>query len=171
MNQWRRLLDELMAREIRYVLVGGLAVNLHGVPRLTADLDIVLALDPDNTKSFVALMEDLGYRPRVAADPRGLAHQETRTKWIEERGMQVFTFWHPQSPFADVDVLISLSVSFDELWAGRCEKRLGETRVQIAGIPHLKTLKQVAGRKQDLADIEALERVESLRQRDEQTEP
>lgn len=165
MNQWRRLLDELATRQIRYVLVGGLAVNLHGVPRLTADLDIVLALDPANATSFISLMKDLGYRPRVAADPRGLADEETRTKWIEEKGMQVFTFWHPQSPFADVDVLISLSVSFEELWAGRSEKRLGETRVQIAGIPHLKVLKRVAGRKQDLADIEALERVESLTQR------
>lgn len=166
MNQWRRLLDELGTRRIRYVLVGGLAVNLHGVPRLTADLDIVLALDPDNTRSFVDLMEDLGYRPRVAADPRGLSNEKMRTKWIEEKGMQVFTFWHPQSPFADVDVLLSLDVSFEDLWAGRSEKRLGDTIVHIAGIPHLKTLKRVAGRKQDLADIEALERVESLRQRD-----
>lgn len=144
------------------MLVGGLAVNLHGVPRLTADLDLALALDAANVERFVGLMADLGYRPRVPADPMGLPDPLMRRAWIEEKGMLVFTFWHPQSPFADVDILLSLGIPFDDLWADRVSKQLGETTVYVASIQHLKALKRVAGRKQDLADIEALDRVEQL---------
>lgn len=162
MNTWRRLLDKLAQQQIRYVLVGGLAVNLHGVPRLTADLDLVLALDPDNMARFLGLMADLGYRPRVPADPMGLADPATRRAWIEEKGMMAFSFWRPETPFADVDVLISSVVPFEELWNHRVLKQLGPTVVAVASIPHLKALKNVAGRKQDLADIEALTQVERL---------
>lgn len=166
MNQWRRLLAELEVRGIKYVLVGGLAVNLHGVPRLTADMDLVLALDADNARRFVALMANLGFKPRVPADPLGLADPLTRREWSEEKGMLVFTFMHPRTPFADVDVLLSPRVPFEELWARRVGKRLGETTVFVAGIPHLKALKGVAGRKQDLADIEALTRLEQFSRSD-----
>lgn len=162
MNQWRRLLHELEARRLQYVLVGGLAVNLHGVPRLTADLDLALALDAANAERFVGLMADLGYRPRVPADPMDLPDPLARREWVEGKGMLVFTFWHPQSPFADVDVLLSLVIPFEELWAERTSKQLGETTVSVASIQHLKALKEAAGRKQDLADIEALDRVEQL---------
>lgn len=162
MNQWQSLLGELEVRGVRYVLVGGLAVNLHGVPRLTADLDLVLALDAANAKRFVDLMADLGYRPRVPADPMGLADPATTRQWTEGKGMQAFTFLHPQAPFADVDVLLSPGVPFEDLWGDRVTKRLGKTVVYIASIAHLKVMKRTAGRKQDLADIEALDRVERL---------
>lgn len=166
MNQWRLLLDELEVRHIRYVLVGGLAVNLHGVPRLTADLDLVLALDSENAERFVNLMSGLGYQPRVPVDPMCLADPLTRRQWIEEKGMLVFTFMHPRAPFADVDVLLSLEIPFEDLWAKRDSKQLGETTVSVASIQHLKALKEAAGRKQDLADIEALDRIERLSRRE-----
>ena len=50
-------------RRVDYLLVGGLAMNLHGVPRLTMDVDIVLALDEQNLARFVACAEELGLRP------------------------------------------------------------------------------------------------------------
>ncbi len=167
MNTWRRLLDELAGRRIRYVLVGGVAVNLHGVPRLTADLDLVLALDPDNTERFLGLMADLGYRPRVPADPMGLADPSARQRWMKEKGMVVFSFWHPDAPFAAIDVLLAPAVPFEEIWADHVIKPLGTTPVAVASIRHLKALKDVAGRKQDLADIEALNQVERLSSREQ----
>ncbi len=144
------------------MLVGGLAVNLHGVPRLTGDLDLCLALDLPNVKSFLSLLEELGYGPRIPADPLGLADEEVRRRWREEKGMAAFTFWHPEAPFAEVDVLLWPEIPFEELWSARARKPLGGTEVSLASIPHLKRLKSATGRRQDLADIEALDSVERL---------
>lgn len=165
MNPWQRLLAELEARRVRYVLVGGLAVSLHGVPRLTADLDLALALDERNAASFLGVMSDLGYQPRLPVDPSGLADEAVRRRWAEEKGLVVFPFWHPESPFADVGVLLSLPVPFEELWETRVTKRLAGVTVLVASITHLKVLKRAVGRTQDLADIDALERVEELSRR------
>lgn len=99
-------MSKTVPRRVRYVLVGGLAVSLHGVLRLTADLDLALALDEGNAASFLRLMTELGYRPRLPVDPSGLADEAVRRRWAEDKGLIAFPFWHPESPFADVDVLL-----------------------------------------------------------------
>lgn len=47
-----RALEE---HKVRYLLVGGLAMNLHGVPRMTMDIDLVIALDTKNLERFTLL--------------------------------------------------------------------------------------------------------------------
>lgn len=59
------VLRALEARSIRFVLVGGVAVILHGVPRTTADLDVVIDLDEGNVSRFVGVMTELGFVPRA----------------------------------------------------------------------------------------------------------
>ena len=51
--------------DVRYLVAGGLAVVAHGYPRLTVDLDLVLALDPANTKRAFDALQSLGYYPTV----------------------------------------------------------------------------------------------------------
>ncbi|CAN5463223.1 hypothetical protein BH11BAC1_BH11BAC1_02030 [soil metagenome] len=46
------LFGKLNAFNVRYVVCGGLAVNLHGVPRMTADIDIILGLEEVNLLQF-----------------------------------------------------------------------------------------------------------------------
>jgi hypothetical protein len=53
----------LEAHKVRYLLVGGLALNIHGVERATMDVDLMLALDPDNTLAFVDVAKQLGMQP------------------------------------------------------------------------------------------------------------
>ncbi len=50
---------------VRYLVVGGVAVNLLGVPRMTKDLDLMLDLSSENLKLFLSALNDLGYRPRA----------------------------------------------------------------------------------------------------------
>lgn len=50
---------------VRYLIVGGVAVNLSGVPRMTKDLDLMLDLSPGNLALFLSAVRDLGYRPRA----------------------------------------------------------------------------------------------------------
>ena len=59
------LLRCLHEHRVRYLLVGGLAMNLHGVPRMTMDVDIVLALDDANLDAFFACARQLGLKPQA----------------------------------------------------------------------------------------------------------
>lgn len=50
---------------VRFIVVGGTAVILHGVPRTTADLDLVVDEEPANLRRFVSAMTRLGYQPQA----------------------------------------------------------------------------------------------------------
>ncbi len=56
---FEQTLAELNGAKIRYLLIGGVAVNLHGFSRATGDLDILISLNTNNLKKFVALMKKL----------------------------------------------------------------------------------------------------------------
>jgi uncharacterized membrane protein YqjE len=60
---YQRLFAALARHNVRYLLVGGMAVNLHGIPRMTMDVDVIIALDPQNVDHFIAAANALGLRP------------------------------------------------------------------------------------------------------------
>ena len=54
------ILEEFHKEGIKYIIVGGVAVNLHGIPRMTYDLDILLKMTDENLEKFINLMERWG---------------------------------------------------------------------------------------------------------------
>jgi len=64
------VLRALDAASIRFVVVGGVAVILHGVPRSTADLDLVIDLEEGNVRRFIGVMAQLGFVPRAGRGGR-----------------------------------------------------------------------------------------------------
>ena len=68
----------LHAREVRYLVAGGLAMNLHGVPRMTMDIDLVLALDEANVDSFLACARELGLKPQAPVPLESLRDPDLR---------------------------------------------------------------------------------------------
>ena len=149
----------LNAAGARYVVVGGLATVLHGYARLTADIDMIVDLDPPELKKTLAAMASLGLRPRAPVDPLGFADEEVRRSWIEEKGMTVFSFWDPKVPMREVDLFVEHPIPFSELWERSDLVELDQTTVRIASILDLIALKRLAGRPEDLQDIEALEEI------------
>ena len=53
------LLTEFGKSEIKYIIVGGLSVNLHGVPRVTQDVDIILSMDRNNIMNTLAILKKM----------------------------------------------------------------------------------------------------------------
>jgi hypothetical protein len=161
---YERLFGELYRRQVRYVLCGGQAVNLHGVPRLTADADLAVDFEEGNIGEFIRVMHQLGLRPMLPVDPADLAKPEKRAEWRSAKGSVVFQFADPSKPYFKVDVFLEHPLEFEKLWS--CRKRLlfGAAEVSVASIDHLIALKELVQppREQDLADIRALRKVQAM---------
>lgn len=144
---------------VRYVLVGGLATVLHGYARLTADVDLILDLEPAAARQGMATLTGLGFRPRAPVAADDFADPSTRASWIHEKGMRVFSLWDPARPMCEVDVFVEHPVPFDGLFERAEYVPLTTTTVRVASIPDLVTMKRIAGRPQDLQDVAALEAI------------
>ena len=154
------VIEALEAADIRYVVVGGLAVVLHGHARLTADLDPAVDLVPEEAARAAAALTELGLRPRVPVDAAALADPDERARWVRTKGMTVLSFWDPEHPLRVVDVFVENPIPFDELWERSERVELSSVPVRIASIPDLIRMKEIAGRPQDADDVAALRAIE-----------
>ena len=157
MTFYEGLFRDLDQSGIRYLVVGGVAVILHGFVRATADLDLMVALEPENLKRFLALMKKRGYRPRAPVALEAFADPDKRKAWITDKGMKVFSLYHPQKLDELIDVFVDEPIPFDEAYSRRKVETIGSTPVTIMQISDLIRLKKIAGRPQDVQDIAGLE--------------
>jgi hypothetical protein len=102
--------------EARYVVVGGLAVVLHGHPRLTGDFDPVIDLDPETASRAMRALTDLGLRPHLPVEAAQFADPVVRERWIRERNLEVFSLHDPNNPLIEVDLFAREPLPFEELW-------------------------------------------------------
>lgn len=153
----------LNATGIRYVCVGGIAVVLHGVDRLTADLDLVVELTPESSHKVIEALLTAGFRAKIPADPRGFADLETRRAWIHDKHMQVLSFWDTKRQRPDVDIFVEYPLDFEELYTQSVPTALGRVTCRVASTEHLIQMKQKAGRPKDLNDIVELRERERVR--------
>jgi len=144
---------------IDYLVVGGLAVNFHGVPRMTYDIDLMVLLEPKNILKLVTKITEWGYQPKIPIDPRDLADQAKRNSWIFEKGMKALNFYSEILPIGEIDIVIDSPVPYEELRSRAIRVELQDEKVPTVSIHDLIELKLRAGRKQDLADVEHLRMV------------
>lgn len=133
---------------------------LHGYARLTADVDLIVDLAPQQARRAMEVLQALGLQARAPVNPLDFAVPAQRRSWIEDKGMRVFSMFDPANPMREVDLFAESPVDFEELWEGSIIMDLGDTTARVASIPHLIQLKRLAGRPQDLLDIEALEEIQ-----------
>jgi hypothetical protein len=147
----------LHAAEVRFVVVGGMAVVLSGHLRTTVDLDVVVDLAPEPARRAVTALTDLGFRPRVPIRPTDFADPRIRQEWIDTKGMQVLSFYDPHHAVREVDVFVAYPVDFERLLDAAVPTPVGDQTVLVASIDDLLVMKRAAGRPQDVADVAALE--------------
>jgi len=159
------LLHELSATGVRYIVVGGVAVVLHGYLRLTADLDLVIDLESGNVTKALDVFSAFGLRPRPPVPLHSFKDPALRAQWREEKHLQVFSLWHPSG--LEVDLFIEDPFPFAEAYERARRLSIDDREVRIASIDDLIAMKRVAGRPKDEEDIRALE---ALRKTDEHRE-
>ena len=152
----REIFKALADAEVDYVVVGGFAVIMHGHLRATSDLDLVVGLQPDNCAKAVSALSRIGLRPRLPVALADFADPVTREDWVQNRNMLVFQLWDPANPERSVDLFVREPIDMGAMLTDAVDKELDGVRIRVASIPHLIQLKQIAGRPQDLDDIEAL---------------
>ena len=148
----RRLFSTLAQHKVRYVTIGGVAIQAHGGQRLTQDLDIAVDASSENFQRLADALLDLDAR---ILGPEGQSSQSTPGVQLLASSDQ----WHLITPHGPLDVLTLPAHlgSFADMRARAHEVVLGELTVPIAHRDDLLEMKRAAGRPQDLADIRLLE--------------
>ncbi len=141
-------------------MAGGLAVNAHGVLRFTADMNLVIQLEPENIRKAFCVLNSLGYRPVVHVTAESFADRPTRQKWVREKGMRVLEFYSDAHKETCVDVFAEEPFPFDDEYARALVKDMGEEEVRFVSLVSLMKMKRAAGRLKDMADIDDLRRRE-----------
>lgn len=154
----RQIFAALNEAQVDYVVVGGLAVILHGYLRATADLDLAIGLASDNARRGMQALGAIGLRPRFPMAAEDFADPEKRAEWTQ-RNMLVFPLWDPDNPLRSVDVFVDEPIAFDRLLRDAVRKDLDGTIVPVASIDHLIEMKERAGRLRDLEDIDKLRQI------------
>jgi len=145
--------------QVNYLVVGGLAMNLHGVPRMTMDIDLILALDEANLDRFIACAEALHLHPVAPVSLADLKDGQQRRTWSEQKHMIAFGLAPPASNAPLVNILIAPGIDIEAAMGRAILRHVGDTPVRIAAVEDLIALKAQANRKQDRDDIEHLERL------------
>jgi len=157
---YQKLFAALAEHRVRYLLVGGLAVNIHGIPRLTMDVDVIIALDPQNVDHFIAAAEELGLRPVLPVRLSELADPAKRREWVEQRNLVAFALRAGEAGAPTVDLMLGIELQFESAYRRRVVRDLDGIAIDVASIPDLIAMKDQSGREQDRHDIEHLRKLE-----------
>ena len=138
-KEFLRLLEE---NEVEYLLIGGYAVGFHGYPRATVDMDIWVAITPDNAPRVVTVLKEFGFDVPGLSPELFLAEGQ-----IIRMGV----------PPVRLEILTSISgVTFAECYAARVIAELDGVRANVISLDHLRKNKAASGRYKDLNDLENL---------------
>ncbi len=127
-----------VARDVRFLIVGGYALAAHGHPRYTKDLDVWIRVDPDNGERVLRALDDFGFGD-LGLVLDDFLDQDT----VVQLGRE------PQR----IDLLTFISgVDFDHAWTNHVDLELGGLTVPVIGRADLRRNKLATGRLRDLAD-------------------
>lgn len=147
---------------VEYLLIGGLAVSLHGVERATMDIDITVAMQSENLDNLIACAESLGLKPVAPVPLSSLKSMELLRQWHREKNMQAFALRTDELAGVTLDVLLFPPVDFAEMRTRAVQYDVAGVAIPVASIDDLIALKRAAGRKIDLSDIEHLQKLKTL---------
>ncbi len=144
LNQdFKEFIESLNANQVRYLVVGGYAVAVHGHPRYTKDMDIWIEVSPENATNMLKALEQFGF------GSLGLTAADFLTN------DQIVQLGNPPNR---IELFTALpGVDFAACYPSRVEIEIDGVRVSFIDLENLKKNKRAAGRHQDLADLENLQ--------------
>ena len=161
---YEEILRAFQRQKVKYILVGGIAVNLLGSMRGTADLDILVEMSDDNLKKIVKILKKYGYRVKQPVDPLRIADKKTREDWIKNKNMKALNFYK-EDELKEVDIIIESPVSFEEANKKPVVIEVDDLILPVISIDNLIKMKEKTGRAVDKLDIEELKMIKSIKEK------
>ena len=139
---------------VRYALVGGYAVALHGAVRGTMDIDIVLSWELAALRKAARALESIGLESRLPVTAEDVF--QFRDEYVRNRNLVAWNFFDPNDVSRQVDIIIVCDLK------GKKRKKIltAAGPLYVLDREELIRMKREAGRPQDLADVDALERLQ-----------
>jgi len=147
------VIKALQKAKVKYAIVGGYAVALHGVVRGTVDLDLVISLSEKQMLAAESALKSAGFEARLPVSAKEVFM--FREEYINNRNMVAWAFYRPNAPLDMVDIIITDEVRD----LGVIDVKAVGLTLKVADIPSLIKLKQRAGRPQDKEDVKALKKI------------
>lgn len=147
------VIRSLEKNKVKYAVIGGYAVALHGVARGTVDVDLVITIDKKVFKDAEQALMSLGLQPRLPITADDV--YDYRNEYINNKNLTAWTFVNPDNPTQIVDIVITEDLKNIKT----VSKKMFGINMKIASIPGLIAIKKKSGRPQDIEDIKALERL------------
>jgi hypothetical protein len=130
--------------ELRYLVIGGYAVSIHGHPRSTKDIDVCIEISEMNASKMVEVIKDFGFS----------SLKLNKQDFLKRDSITQLGF-----PPLRIDILNDLDgVSFEDAWKNKKIVSFENVAVNFIGYNDLLIVKQKAGRPQDIADVERLKK-------------
>jgi predicted nucleotidyltransferase len=139
---FKEFLKLLKENDVRYLLIGGYAVNYYGYIRATGDMDIWIAVHPDNARKIVAVLRAFGF---------------DQSDLKEDVFLQKNKIVRMGVPPLRLEITTTISgVEFDECYATRVVDKLDGIEVNLIDLENLKKNKKASGRLKDMVDFKKL---------------
>jgi len=152
-TQYARVLQALKDGGVEFILIGGVAANLHGAARATFDVDVVYCRRRENIRKLVGVFAP--FNPYLRGAPPGLPFK------FDEQTVRNGLNFTLQTTLGDVDLLgeVAGGGNYDQLLAHTVEMEAFGVRSRVVTLERLIQLKRAAGRPKDfesLAELQAL---------------
>jgi hypothetical protein len=109
-----QVIRAFVEHDVDFVVCGGVACVLHGVARVTNDIDLAIALTDENLARAVRAVRSLGFTPRIPEPIDALLDPARREVWAREKSAKVYTLVSDRTPL-QIDLFLDYPLAFDEL--------------------------------------------------------
>jgi len=161
---YEEIFREFQNKKVKYVVVGGIAINLLGGNRSTYDMDILVEMSDENLKKVVSILKRKGYRVKQPVNPMDIAIKDIREDWIRGKNMKAFNFYKEED-MKEVDIIIDSPVRFEDAKKDYLRVKSGPLAIPVISIKKLIKMKEKAGRPVDRFDIATLKGIQRLKRR------
>ena len=144
LRDYLRLYKSLNRNKVKYLIIGGIACIIYGVPRTTLDIDIFIEPSVKNAKKLLKALKEAGF---------GTARMTTPQK-ITENEINVF------EDYLRLDIITKPEgLVFNKAWKDRNVKRINGINVNVASIKDIIKSKKASKRRFDKEDIKILQKI------------
>ncbi|MEM7552154.1 MAG: nucleotidyltransferase [Bacteroidota bacterium] len=157
--EYSRLFEALYKSDIKYLICGGLAVNIYGIPRMTADIDLIIEFEKENIDTFLKIIKTQDYHQLIPVPLTELLDPQKRKQLVDEKNLIAYSFYNSNSAHMNLDVIVDFPETFENLWSRKEIRNIDNFKVNLLSLEDLIMIKEKTKREQDREDVKLLSKI------------